>query len=106
MASTFYPSPELGQTGHCVVSSGLERIRFPRTDAVTHFSCTAAGPKNGIKPTGRRGDRSCGEELPDGLAKKHMIDVKKVKAGIYNTIVYCKANKDKLVEQVIDLILK
>jgi len=35
-----------------------------------------------------------------------MIDVKKVKAGIYNTIVYCKANKDKLVEQVIDLILK
>ena len=30
---------------------------------------------------------------------KRMIDVAKIKAGIHNVIVYCKANRDKLVVQ-------
>ena len=41
-----------------------------------------------------------------GVAKKPAIDVPKVKAGIHNVIVYCKANKDKRLVQAIDLILK
>jgi hypothetical protein len=44
--------------------------------------------------------------LHSGLAQKHQIDVPKVKAGIHNVIVYCKANKDKLLVQAIDMIMK
>ena len=42
----------------------------------------------------------------NGLAKKHAINVPRVKEGIHNVIVYCKANRDKLVIQAIDVILK
>jgi hypothetical protein len=42
----------------------------------------------------------------NGLAKKHAINVPRVKEGIHNVIVYCKANKDKRVIQAIDVILK
>ena len=42
----------------------------------------------------------------NGLAKKHAINVPRVKANIHNTIVYCKANQDKKVIQAIDAVLK
>jgi inactivated superfamily I helicase len=42
----------------------------------------------------------------NGLAKKHAINVPRVKEGIHNVIVYCKANRGKLVIQAIDVILK
>ena len=42
----------------------------------------------------------------NGLAKKNAINVPRVKEGIHNVIVYCKANKDKRVIQAIDTILK
>ena len=42
----------------------------------------------------------------NGLAKKHAINVARTKAGIYNVIVYCKANPTKKVIQAIDVILK
>ena len=42
----------------------------------------------------------------NGLAKKHAINVPRVKEGIHNVIVYCKANKDKRIIQAIDVILK
>lgn len=42
----------------------------------------------------------------NGLAKKHAINVPRVKEGIHNVIVYCKANKDKRIIQAIDIILK
>jgi hypothetical protein len=44
--------------------------------------------------------------LHTGQANKRMIDVAKVKAGIHNVITYCKANKDKLVSQAVDLVMK
>ena len=42
----------------------------------------------------------------NGLAKKNAINVPRVKEGIHNDIVYCKANQDKRVIQAIDTILK
>ena len=42
----------------------------------------------------------------NGLAKKHAINVSKVRAGIPNVIAYCKTNKDKLVVQAIDVVMK
>jgi hypothetical protein len=44
--------------------------------------------------------------LRTATANKHMIDVTKIKAGIHNVIVYCKANRDKLVVQAVELIMK
>ena len=42
----------------------------------------------------------------NGLAKKHAVIVPRVKEGIHNVIVYCKANRDKRIIQAIDVILK
>src|SRR4051794_9139581 len=42
----------------------------------------------------------------NGLAKKHAINVPRVKEGIHNVIVHCKENKGKTVIQAIDFILK
>ena len=42
----------------------------------------------------------------NGLAKKHAVNVPRVKEGIHNVIVYCKANRDKRIIQAIDVILK
>ena len=42
----------------------------------------------------------------NGLAKKHAVNVPRVKEGIHNVIVYCKANGDKRIIQAIDFILK
>jgi hypothetical protein len=42
----------------------------------------------------------------NGLAKKNAINVPRVKEGIHQVIVYCKANPDKLIIQAIDTILK
>lgn len=42
----------------------------------------------------------------NGLAKKHALNVPRVKEQIYNVIVYCKANTDKLVIQAIDVMAK
>jgi HdeA/HdeB family len=42
----------------------------------------------------------------NGLAKKHAINVPRVKEQIHNVIVYCKANNDKLVIQAIDVMAK
>jgi len=42
----------------------------------------------------------------NGLAKKHAINVPRVKEGIHNVIVHCKANTGKTVIQAIDFILK
>lgn len=42
----------------------------------------------------------------NGLAKKHAINVPRVKAGIHNVIVHCKANKGKTIIQAIDAVLK
>jgi hypothetical protein len=44
--------------------------------------------------------------LHSGLAQQHQIDVPRVKAGIHNVIVYCKANRDKLLVQAIDMIMR
>lgn len=41
-----------------------------------------------------------------GSAKKHAINVGRVKEGIHNIIVYCKANKDKMVVQAIEVVMK
>jgi hypothetical protein len=40
----------------------------------------------------------------NGLAKMHTVNVAQVKAGIHDVIVYCKANKDKLIVQAIDAV--
>ena len=40
----------------------------------------------------------------NGLAKMHAVNVAQVKAGIHDVIVYCKANKDKLIVQAIDAV--
>jgi len=42
----------------------------------------------------------------NGLGKKNTFKVDRVKQGIHEVIVYCKANKDKKVIQAIDVILK
>ena len=42
----------------------------------------------------------------NGLAKKSAINVPRVKEGIHNVIVYCKANQDKKIIQAIDAVLK
>jgi len=42
----------------------------------------------------------------NGLAKKHAINVPRVKEGIHEVIVHCKANPDKKVIQAIDFVLK
>ncbi|MDB5649911.1 MAG: hypothetical protein JWL62_1431, partial [Hyphomicrobiales bacterium] len=42
----------------------------------------------------------------NGLAKKHAVNVPRVKEGIHNVIVYCKANTGKRVIQAIDAVLK
>ena len=42
----------------------------------------------------------------NGLGKKNTIKVDRVKDGIHEVIVYCKAHKDKTIIQAIDVILK
>ncbi|MBR0691895.1 HdeA/HdeB family chaperone [Bradyrhizobium lablabi] len=42
----------------------------------------------------------------NGLAKKHAINVPRVKDNIHNVIVYCKAHQDITVIKAIDIILK
>jgi hypothetical protein len=42
----------------------------------------------------------------NGLAKKHAINIPRVKAGIHNVIVHCRANKGKTIIQAIDAVLK
>jgi inactivated superfamily I helicase len=42
----------------------------------------------------------------NGLAKKHAINVPRVKRNIHEVIVYCKANRKKKVIEAIDVILK
>ena len=42
----------------------------------------------------------------NGLAKKNAVNVPRVKEGIHQVIVYCKANQDKTVIQAIGVILK
>ena len=42
----------------------------------------------------------------NGLAKKHTVNVPRVKAGLHSVIVYCKANPTKKVIQAIDTALK
>lgn len=42
----------------------------------------------------------------NGLGKKNTMKVDRVKEGIHEVIVYCKAHKDKTVIQAIDVILK
>jgi hypothetical protein len=42
----------------------------------------------------------------NGLAKKHAINVPRVKENIHNVIVYCKAHQDITVIKAIDIIFK
>jgi len=42
----------------------------------------------------------------NGLAKKHAINVPRVKQQIHNVIVHCKANTGKTIIQAIDFVLK
>jgi hypothetical protein len=42
----------------------------------------------------------------NGLAKKHAINIPRVKEGIHNVIVQCKANRGKTIIQAIDFVLK
>jgi hypothetical protein len=42
----------------------------------------------------------------NGLAKKHAINTPRVKQGIHEVIVHCKANKQKRIIQAIDYVLK
>ncbi|MGY4287014.1 hypothetical protein ACVWXO_006234 [Bradyrhizobium sp. LM2.7] len=42
----------------------------------------------------------------NGLGKKNTIKVDRVKDGIHEVIVYCKAHQDKKIIQAIDVILK
>ena len=44
--------------------------------------------------------------LRTATVNKRMIDVGKIKTGIHNVIVYCNANRDKLVVQAVELIMK
>jgi hypothetical protein len=41
-----------------------------------------------------------------GSAKKHAINVGRVKEGVHNIIAYCKANKDKMIVQAIEAVMK
>jgi HdeA/HdeB family len=42
----------------------------------------------------------------NGLAKKHAINLPRVKENIHLVIVYCKANQDKKIIQAIDAVFK
>lgn len=42
----------------------------------------------------------------NGLGKKHAINIPRVKRGIHELIVYCKAHQDTKVIQAIDVLLK
>ena len=42
----------------------------------------------------------------NGLAKRHAINVPRVKRNIHEVIVYCKANQDKKIIEAIDVVLK
>jgi hypothetical protein len=42
----------------------------------------------------------------NGLAKKHAINIPRVKQGIHEVIVHCQANKGKRIIQAIDYVLK
>ncbi|SDR63829.1 HdeA/HdeB family protein [Rhizobiales bacterium GAS113] len=42
----------------------------------------------------------------NGLAKKSSINIPRVKDGIHEVIVYCKANPDKRIIQAIDAVIK
>jgi hypothetical protein len=42
----------------------------------------------------------------NGLAKKNALNIPRVKEGIHQVIVYCKANQDKTIIQAIAVILK
>jgi len=42
----------------------------------------------------------------NGLAKKHAINIPRVKATIHEVIVHCRANKNKRIIQAIDAVLK
>jgi HdeA/HdeB family len=42
----------------------------------------------------------------NGLAKKHSINVARVREGIHQVIVYCKDNPDKKITESIDVFLK
>lgn len=42
----------------------------------------------------------------NGLGKKNTIKIDRLKEGIHEVIVYCKANRDKKIIQAIDVILK
>ena len=42
----------------------------------------------------------------NGLAKKHAINIPRVKQGIREVIVHCQANKGKRIIQAIDYVLK
>jgi len=41
-----------------------------------------------------------------GLAKKNAINVQKLKDGMHKVIVYCKANKERLIVQAMDVVMK
>ena len=42
----------------------------------------------------------------NGLAKKHAINLPRMKENIHQVIVYCKANQDKKTIQAIDVVFK
>jgi len=42
----------------------------------------------------------------NGLGKKNTIKVDRVKGGIHEVIVYCKAHREKTIIQAIDIMLK
>jgi hypothetical protein len=42
----------------------------------------------------------------NGLAKRHAINVPRVKRNIHEVIVYCKANQDKKIIEALDVVLK
>ncbi len=42
----------------------------------------------------------------NGLAKKHYADLPRIKEGVHELIVYCKANHSKKIIEAIDIILK
>jgi hypothetical protein len=42
----------------------------------------------------------------NGIAKQHTLNLSRVKDAAHNVIVYCKANKEKLVTQAIDATVK
>ncbi len=42
----------------------------------------------------------------NGLGKKNALNVPRVKEGIHQVIMYCKANQEKTIIQAIDVILK